>query len=241
MYRKELHRFAKFLSYVLGVRPDEFGLVPDPEGFVTVKELLQALREELEWKFVGQGHLMELMHGPNRAQFDLAEERIRATTPAISPVPETVVSPPPRLFHAVRRRAHPVVMRHGLRPAKEPWVVLALTREMALRMGKRKDPDPVVLEVKADEASSKGTRFYETQGLLFLTESIPPELLLGPPVAEEPEERPAKKPRPEKPADLPGSFFVDPERDLARAKGPPQRERDPAWRRERRRRGRDIP
>jgi putative RNA 2'-phosphotransferase len=238
MHRKDLQRFAKFLSYVLGFRPDEFGLVPDPEGFVTFKELLQALREEPDWRFLGQGHLLEVMHGPDREQFEWVADRIRARAPTASLSPEPVGSPPPRLFHAIRRRAHPVAMRHGLRPAKGLWVVLAVTREMATRLGKRRDPDPVVLEVKAGEAARSGVRFYETQGVLFLAESVPPDVLLGPPVVEEVPERTPRKTEPEKPAELPGSFFVDAQRDLARGKGPRPREKDPAWRRERKRRER---
>ena len=35
----ELKKQAKFLAYILGVHPDEFGLVPDKEGFVKIKDL----------------------------------------------------------------------------------------------------------------------------------------------------------------------------------------------------------
>jgi len=40
---------AKMLAYVLGRRPDEFGLIPDAEGFVRIKDLLKALHEEEGW------------------------------------------------------------------------------------------------------------------------------------------------------------------------------------------------
>ena len=66
MHRKEVQRLGKLLFYVLGVRPDEFGLVPDPSGFLTLKEILQALREDPEWSFVGRGHLTEVFHSPDR-------------------------------------------------------------------------------------------------------------------------------------------------------------------------------
>ena len=32
-------QLAKFLNYVLGRRPDEFGLVMDKDGFVKIKDL----------------------------------------------------------------------------------------------------------------------------------------------------------------------------------------------------------
>ena len=134
-----------------------------------------------------------------------------------------------------------MVMRHGLRPGKGPWIVLAVTREMALRMGKRRDSDPIVLEIKTEDAARRATRFFATQGQLFLAESVPADALLGPPIVEEVDERTPRKPKPERPAALPGSYTVDPQRDLPGAKGPRpegKKERDPAWRRERRRRER---
>jgi putative RNA 2'-phosphotransferase len=211
MHKKELQRFAKVLDFVLGVRPDEFGLVPDPEGYVTFKELLQALREEPDWSFIGRGHLMELMHSQGRDRFDYHEERIRATVPKFSPTPDPWDPPPHLLYHAVRRRAHPVVMRHGLKPNKGPWVIMAVTEELALRMGKRRDPEPVVLEIKAQEAARKGGRFFQTQGLIALAWTVPPEFVHGPPVAvdETPSPPPKPKAKSEKAMELPGSFFLD--------------------------------
>ncbi len=43
---RPLEDLAKVLTYLLCHRPDEFGLVLDPEGFVSVKQLLQALAGE---------------------------------------------------------------------------------------------------------------------------------------------------------------------------------------------------
>lgn len=236
MHRKELARFAKFLWYALAVRPDEFGLVPDLEGFVETKLLLQALREEPEWSFLNRGHLAELIHSPEGARFEFQADRLRAKDPMISMVLEATSSPPRRLFHAVRRRAHPVVLQHGLRPSKGPWVVMALTPEMALRIGKRRDPDPVILEVKAEEALRRGVRFHATQGILFLAEFVPPEFLAGPPPV--PKEKEGAKRRPEEtPAlELPGSFFLDlPRRDSVGARPVRRRDKGSPWRRQRRR------
>ena len=49
----------KFLSYVLARCPDEFGLIPDQDGWVRIKELLRALSEEPGWSYVRRGHINE--------------------------------------------------------------------------------------------------------------------------------------------------------------------------------------
>lgn len=212
MHRKEIKRFAKTLSYVLGHRPDEFGLVSDAEGFVGLKELLKALREEEEWSFVRRGHLQELLHSPEGKGFDWRDDRIRSASPLVSLTPEPLLSLPDRLFHAVRTRAHPVALRNGLRPSKGKWVILTRSLDMALRMGKRRDPEPVILEINSKEAVLRGVRFYSTQGLLIFAEFIPKEFIIGPQLKVEQDRRETHKPRQETTKDLPGSFFLDQER-----------------------------
>ena len=51
------------MVYMLGYRPDEFGLVPDPEGYIPYKNLLQAIHEEPGWGYVRQGHFNEILMG----------------------------------------------------------------------------------------------------------------------------------------------------------------------------------
>jgi putative RNA 2'-phosphotransferase len=54
---------SRLMIYILGYRPDEFGLVPDPGGYVRYKELLQAIHEEPGWGYVRQSHFNEILMG----------------------------------------------------------------------------------------------------------------------------------------------------------------------------------
>ena len=42
---QNLKKLSRFIATMLGRSPDEFGLVPDRQGFVSVKELLKAITE----------------------------------------------------------------------------------------------------------------------------------------------------------------------------------------------------
>ena len=44
--RKSVKQLEKWLKYILERRPDEFGLVPNPEGYVKIKDLLKAIGED---------------------------------------------------------------------------------------------------------------------------------------------------------------------------------------------------
>jgi len=213
---------------VLGHRPDEFGLVPDREGFVAYKELLQALHEEEAWRYVRQSHINEILLGDERTLFQSENKRIRSTDPRWRlDLHHPVISLPKILFTAIRQKAHPVVMEKGLKGTGDRLLIgtgdrlliLSPVRDMALRIGRRRDQKPVVLEILAERAAEKGTVFYGFEDLL-LSPEIPSRFIAGPPVPKDVLERirekgpsPLKDPMARRPVLTPGTFILDPSRD----------------------------
>jgi putative RNA 2'-phosphotransferase len=200
---------------VLGHRPYEFGLVPDTDGFVSYKELLQALHEEPAWRYVRRSHLNEMLIGKDRSLFESSDKGLRAVERRwhfeIESEPDLV---PGILYTPVKRKAHPVVMEDGLRATAKKRLVLTRDKEMALRIGARRDQSPVVLEIMARKAASQGVSFYGL-GLLFLSLHIPSQFIAGPKVTKEVLERrqaslEKKEKRKPEPYDFtPGSLILD--------------------------------
>jgi putative RNA 2'-phosphotransferase len=219
---------SRFLVYVLGHRPDEFGLLPNLEGFINFKELLQALHEETGWSYVRQSHLNELLMGKGRALFETSDKGIRSRVRHWEvKLAEPLQSLPKVLYTPVRRRAHPVVMEKGLEFKDGRYVTLSSIRDMALRIGRRRDQQPVILEVVAMAARDEGISF-NSLGDLFFSPQIPAKFISGPPVHEkafqEHRATPVKKegPLPSQFDFAPGSFLLDAHRDpdpFRRAKG----------------------
>ena len=207
------------MVYMLGYRPDEFGLVPDPEGYLLFKELLQAIHEESGWGYVRQGHFNEILMGNDRALFQWDDRRIKILKREWQMDLENPFEGLPKiLFVAVRRRAHPHVLEKGLRSGADKYLTLSPEKEMAIRIGSRHDQSPVLLEVTAFQAENKGVPFYAF-GQLFLTKEVPADYITGPPVSRDvlsDREGRVKKIE-EKPPDFTaGSFILD----LDRGPGP---------------------
>ncbi|MEW5723453.1 MAG: RNA 2'-phosphotransferase [Thermodesulfobacteriota bacterium] len=247
--KQQRESLARFLLYVLGHRPDEFGLVADEEGFVPLKELLQALGEEEGWRYVREGHLLDLLREPDRSRLEVREKLIRAAPGAgkLERGPFRPAVPPKVLYHAARRKAYPAILERGLVPAGErPFVPLFVDREMALRVGRRRDPEPVLLTVLAARASERGIVFHRPLELIYLVGSLTPDLFTGPPLPPERVAVDKKKEAPPLPP-TPGSFFLDPDRirdpGTMPFRGKKKRGDLPDWkraaRRDRRRGGRD--
>jgi putative RNA 2'-phosphotransferase len=219
---------VSLMAFILGHRPDEFGLVPDTGGHITYKELLRAIHEEPGWGHVRQSHIVEVLVGKGGPLFEWDENRIRAidrrwTLDLENPSPDL----PKILYACVRRKAHAHVMEQGLK--SDTFLVLAPDRDRAMRIGQRKDPKPVLLEIMTGPAREEGVPFYSF-GDLFLAREVPPRVISGPPVHDEGREaKPSQKAKKEKPAPpdfLAGTFALDVHRDpdrFRRFKGKKQR------------------
>lgn len=203
------------LAYMLGRRPDEFGLIPDADGFVKIKELLKALREEAGWGYVSEFHLREVLITIPDPAFEIDAQGIRARRREALPLGTPAERPPKLLYAPIRRRAHPVVHANGIYPSAHPRVVLAAQREWAERLGRRIDPDPVILVVNVRAAEAQGVAFARFGTGLFLAEQIPAGCFSGPALPDEPAEAARKPERSDRPADrpaTPGSFSMDMEK-----------------------------
>ena len=239
----------RFLTFMLLVRPDEFGLVPEGGGYY-LKDVLKALAEE--GRPVRESALRELNTlavADGRAQPFLIQENTLVPTSGPLPVPAPAEVVPPLLYGSCRRKAHAHTLDQGLAPGRSQWVVLARTRELASRLGRRQDREPVLITVEAERAMAQGLYFASLGENLFLTNELPPHLLQIPPL---PKERPeqagtkpdkAKEPRPFMPPPdrMPGSVELTLGRDPD-LKAEEQRDRQRSkkeWQKDRRNRRRE--
>lgn len=232
---RKVTRLAKYLAYVLGRRPDEFGLLPDAQGYVKIKELLKALAEEDGWGYVRRAHLQEVLLTCSRPDIEIDNERIRAATRDRLPTMAPASNPPKILYTCIRRRAYPRVHAKGIHPVDGSPVVLASQPELALRMGRRIDPEPVLLTVNTAQGEAAGSVYRQFGERLFAAEFLAAGTFSGPPLPKEmpsPGKPPVKEPP--RPAVAPGSFILDPQRAAAGAPGKNDRRKHPEWKRQRR-------
>jgi len=230
-----LRQFSKLLSYVLGRRPFEFGLVPDENGFVSIQMLLKAIGEEKDWKFIREAHFHELLIREPESPIEIAEKRIRSLDRSLLPK-YTISSDPPKLLYVcVRRKAHAHVLEKGISPSAYSRVVLSSDRDMALRMGRRNDPKAVLLSVFCNKCREQGVLFYQAGGLLFTAEHIPPMCFTGPALAlERVPKVQAPDSSPQYPK-TPGAFILEFQKEK---QNPPKikgRKKEVLWKKERKR------
>ena len=202
-------KLAKYLSYLLGRRPDEFGLIPDAEGFVKIKDLLKALWEEGE-TYVRRANLNEILLVIPNPLFEIAEQRIRAVDRSLLPAIKVADAPPKLLFTCVRRRAYPRVFERGLFPNPDTRIVLSADKPFAERLGRRIDQEPVTLTVNTQTSQAEGVVFDQFGQTLFIADWLNINCFTGPPLPKEKPVEPRSTAIPAKPYNpIRGTYVPD--------------------------------
>ena len=249
MSKKMFHKqdsLEKFLRYVLGCRPDEFGLHPDENGYIPLKSLLAGLHDEEGWRGVREGQITMLANQPgDLSPFEIEEGLIRLKTNLSSLPPEKpeASSIPKMLYLPLKAAAWAVIYERGLFPKTGDNVIrLWSEQELAGRLGRRLGAGAVVVTIKTGPALKTGSIFTPWSELLWLTESVAKDCLTGPPVpprAELSEKRSSKdkeKNKPQEKENLAGSFHIKaPDPEVHRGKKQGKHSDNPDWKNQTRR------
>lgn len=205
----------KTLSYITVQAPAEFGLFWDADGTMPWKELYWALQEDSSLRFVRESVIRELTHLGLELPFAIVGSQLLLRSGLHHPSYPPADNVPDRLYFACRRKQYAYVLDHGLTPSSRPLVPLSATKDLALRLGRRRDPEPVLLEVRASAAHAEGETFYRAGTDLYLVASVPVRHLVFPLLRAEQQVALNSRKRAEtKPSRVglpvtPGSFFVD--------------------------------
>jgi putative RNA 2'-phosphotransferase len=221
---------AKLLSYILCRRPDEFGLVLDENGSLPVKELLWALGQEEAWGYVRRSHLEEVVNLVSPGAFELDKTFIRAVQPGPARLRSREPAwPPPLLYRAITAKSHGVVAERGLQPAVGGELLLTTEPEYARRLGRRRDPEAVLVIIQAQSAAKRGVEFFSYGEGLYLSGSIGAEFLQLPPVPKKPEAKPAPAEKTPSAPPTPGSVWLDIQGHPTKPWKEKGRKQGPAW------------
>lgn len=168
---------SKLLSYMLRHNPEKFGLKLDPEGWVSIDDLLSAMRayNKTMYRSISRDDLIEINEKNTKKRFEIEETRIRALYGHSTKdrVEKKEIEPPEILFHGTSRNVMVRIWREGLKPMGRQYVHLSTDYDTAWKVGRRKTPKPVVMEIMAKKAYQDGIKFYLGNEDIWLADPIP--------------------------------------------------------------------
>ncbi len=195
--QKQIEQFAKFSAYVLGRHPDEFGLVLNDNGYIKIKEFIQAVTETDGWRHIRNSHINDMLLMLDNPPVEVDQNRIRAIDRSRLDHYIKCDNPPKLLYACIKHKSYISVLDKGIRPTVHASVICSKDQKMAKLIGRRRDNQPILLTVHVRNMLKQGYEFLHAGDMLYLTDFIPPDCFTGPPL---PKQMPAVK-KPDKKKD----------------------------------------
>jgi len=176
---------SKTMSHALRHAPDEYGLQLDAAGWADLEKVRDAVATALHAQITIDDIERVVAESPKR-RFETDGVSIRAAYGhSIDGRIEHPVADdaPARLYHATAPGVLPAIRAEGLRAMGRQYVHLAVDREVAVRVGRRKASDPVLLSVDVAQYRADGHSLYAAGPYIFLADDVAPEYLTEEPGA----------------------------------------------------------
>jgi putative RNA 2'-phosphotransferase len=179
---RRLVKLSKFLALILRHQPERFALALDDAGWTSLSEVMEIVKGLPNFRWANRSDVMQVVEqgtGDGKMRFQVEGGRIRALYGHSFErrIRHEPASPPERLYHGTSPDALEAIRREGLKPMGRQYVHLSPDRETATRVGSRHAPRPIVIAVRAAEASEAGIAFYRPEETVYLAEQIPPMFL----------------------------------------------------------------
>lgn len=177
--RMNSEKISKILSYALRHRPDEFGITLDEQGWVSLTVLLEALHKQKDFENLTEEEIREMIATSQKKRHEIVDGRIRAIYghSTAEKIVKKAEKPPRILYHGTARRFIDSILTQGLLPKERQYVHLSEEKETAMTVGKRRDADPLLLEIDAEKAWKEGFLFYPEEGKIWLSDAILPKYI----------------------------------------------------------------
>ena len=167
---------SKFLSYILRHKPEEAGITLDPEGWVSVEDVLVALSNR--FGAFGLSELESLVRDNDKQRFVIRDGRIRANQGHSVNVDLGLqqATPPLILYHGTQAHNLPSIMVNGLLKGQRTHVHLSGDPDTARKVGSRRRGDLVILRIDSSKLSEP---VYLSENGVWLTDHVMPDAIIA--------------------------------------------------------------
>ena len=188
MNDQELEQIGRTMAGALRHFPEKFELTMDSQGFVPMRDFVNALKKQRDrWHWVRPHHVIAIIETDPKGRYQVSNDLIRATYGHSIPLELNLPTDhiPETLYYPTSKEETDIVLETGLKPSDRKMVHLSKTYQDALNAGKVRVEDPVILEVNAKRAVDEGVVIQRAGKTVFLVQDISSQYLKRAPTPEE--------------------------------------------------------
>ena len=178
MNDSEVERLGRTLAAIL--RHGKFGPEMDDQGFVSMREIVYIIKEQNNrMRWLRPHHIIAMVETDPKGRYQISGDMVRATYGHSVQLDLELPSDdvPPELFFPTTAEEADIILETGLLPSDRSMVHLSLTYGDAMRAGKVRVDDPLILVISTETAMEAGYHIGRAGKTVFLAKQIPPECL----------------------------------------------------------------
>jgi len=188
MNDNELERIGRTMAGALRHFPERFDLEMDDQGFVGIRDLIAALKEQnrrLHW--LRPHHIVAIVETDAKGRYQISNDLVRATYGHSIELDLRLPTEniPVELYYPTTPEEADIILETGLKPSDRKMVHLSKTYQDAFNAGSVRTDDPVILAIDASAAIEAGYEIGQAGKTVYLAKEVPAEFLSR---AEESEE-----------------------------------------------------
>jgi len=190
MNEQELEQIGRTMAGVLRHFPEKFGLEMDDQGFINLRDFVNALKNQSKrYHWLRPHHIIAIIETDPKGRYQISNDMIRATYGHSIELNLRLPTEniPDSLYYPTTPEEADILLETGLKPSDRKMVHLSKTYNDALSAGKVRTGEPIILEIDAKRAIEEGIVIGQAGRTVFLAPAIPSECLskAEPPVEEE--------------------------------------------------------
>ena len=180
MNDEEMESIGRLMAGLLRHFPEKFGLSMDQKGWVSLIDMIEAVkRRRRQFHWLRQHHVRAMIDTDKKGRYQVVGNSVRATyghTIDVDPDLPTI-NIPDVLFYPSSQDEIDLHMESGLMPVDRKKVHLSLTLDAAMIAGEHRVENPVILKVDALGAIKEGYAIGEAGSTVYITKEIPSAFL----------------------------------------------------------------
>ena len=175
-FTMDYKKLSKEISYALRHNPQKFGITLDNQGYTETAGLLAAINNKNKYeREITVDDICHIIKTSDKQRFEINGDKIRALYGHSIPmhIEKIPAAPPEILYHGTTKDALNKILKTGLLPMERQYVHLSADTEMAVMVGKRRDPEPAILKIDAAAAYGDGIVFFIGNDNVWLCDKLP--------------------------------------------------------------------
>ncbi|MBI0582763.1 MAG: RNA 2'-phosphotransferase [Methanomassiliicoccus sp.] len=180
MSGEELERIGRTMAGALRHFPDKFNLAMDDQGFVQLRDFISAVkRYNPRYHWLRPHHIIALIETDPKGRYQVSNDLIRATYGHSLDLDLRLPTDniPESLFYPATPEEADIILETGLKPSDRKLVHLSKTYGDALRAGRVRTDEPIILVIDTVGLITSGTEVQRAARTVYLVREVPAEFL----------------------------------------------------------------